>query len=137
MAELAGIETVMLLQSVDLFAYCRAEEVLRIATIARERRFRAGERIYELNGPADVLYCVVRGEVALEGPNGARRSVTALGSFGVEEILSGKLRSQSAVAGQETLVLAIDGEDFFDLLANNVEIVRALFRHLLDATHPL
>jgi len=131
-AELAGIETVMLLQSADLFAHCRAEEMLRIAAIARERPFRAGETIYEHNTPSDALYCVVRGEVAVRGDDGATRSVGPLTTFGVEEILSGRLRAATAVAVADTLVLAIDAEDFFDLLANNVEIVRALFRHLIE-----
>ncbi len=132
MAELAGIETVMLLQSADLFAHCRAEETLRIAAIARERSFRAGETVYERSGPAEALYCVIRGEVEVRGDDGASKSVGPLTTFGVEEILSGRLRAATAVAVSDTLVLAIDAEDFFDLLANNVEIVRALFRHLID-----
>jgi CRP-like cAMP-binding protein len=132
-SELAGIETVMLLQSVDLFAHCRAEEILRIAAIASERHFGSGERIYEVNGPADVLYCVIRGEVILEVPDAARREVTALGTFGVEEILSGRLRTSSAIASQKTLALAIEADDLFDLLAHNINIVRALFRHLLES----
>ena len=132
MAELAGIETVMLLQSADLFAHCRAEETLRIAAIARERTFRAGETVYERSGSADALYCVVRGEVQIQNDSGPSRNVGPLNTFGVEEILSGRLRNATAVATSDTLVLAIDAEDFFDLLANNVEIVRALFRHLID-----
>ena len=136
MAELTGIETVMLLQSADLFAHCRAEETLRIAAIARERSFRAGETVYERSGPADAMYCVVRGEVSVRDDcgDGVARSVGPLRTFGVEEILSGRLRCATAVATVDTLVLAIDAEDFFDLLANNVEIVRALFRHLIDGS---
>ncbi len=132
MAELAGIETVMLLQSADLFAHCRAEETLRIAAIARERTFKAGETVYERSGAAEALYCVVRGEVQVQNDSGPPRSIGPLNTFGVEEILSGRLRGATAVATSDTLVLAIDAEDFFDLLANNVEIVRALFRHLID-----
>jgi CRP-like cAMP-binding protein len=131
-AELAGIETVMLLQSADLFAHCRAEETLRIAAIARERTFHAGQTVYERSGAPDALYCVVRGEVQIQNDSGPPRSVGPLNTFGVEEILSGRLRGGTAVATSDTLVLAIDAEDFFDLLANNVEIVRALFRHLID-----
>jgi len=75
---------------------------------------------------------VVRGEVAVRGDDDATRVVGPLTTFGVEEILSGRLRAATAVAVSDTLVLAIDSEDFFDLLANNVEIVRALFRHLIE-----
>ena len=53
------------------------------------------------------------------------------GRFGVLDILSGQTRSGEAVAASETRVLLIEAEDFFDLLSNNIEIVRALFRTVL------
>lgn len=135
MSELARIETVVFLQSVDLFAFCKAEEVLRISVIANERSFEAGEKIYDVNRPAEDLYCVVRGSAKLESPDGNSWKVGPLGTFGVEEILSGRLRTSSATAETDTLVLSIGAEDFFDLLANNIDIVKGLFRQFLPATH--
>lgn len=132
MSELAGIETVVLLQSVDLFVHCRAEEVLRIAAIVEERQFAAGETIYDVSDSADLLYCLVRGAVSLEGAGHPPRRIGPLQTFGVDEILSARLRASKAVAVEETLALAIAGDDFFDLLANNIEIVRALFRYVMD-----
>jgi NTE family protein len=129
-SELARIETVVFLQSADLFAACKAEEVLRISAIAHERRFEAGEQIYDENDPATALYCVVQGEVRVNQASGGG-TIGPLGTFGVVEILSGRLRTGKAVAEMDTLVLEIDAEDFFDLLANNIEIVKALFRQLL------
>jgi CRP-like cAMP-binding protein len=129
--ELARIEKVMLLRSVDLFAHCRAEEVIRIAAIASQRDFAEGERIYEINEPADALYCVVEGSVRLDFED-ASRSVGPGESFGMLGILSGRLRSVSAVAVEPTTALAVDAEDFFDLLSNNIDIVRALFREILQ-----
>jgi CRP-like cAMP-binding protein len=132
-SKLARIEKVVVLQSSDLFAFCKAEEVLRIAAIARERHFAAGERIYETNDPADTLYCIVHGSVRLDSAQGGVRIAGPLNCFGMVEILSGRLRAGGAIAEADTLALAIDAEDFFDLLSRNVEIVRALFRQLLPA----
>ena len=137
MAELAGIETLVFLQSVDLFRHCRAEEVVRLAAIAGERHFAAGERIYERGDAADALYCVVRGAVGLEGADGERRRVGPLVAFGVVEVLLGRMRSTSAVAEADTLALAIEADDFFDLLANNIEIVKALFRQFVQPEQAL
>lgn len=131
MPELALIEAVVFLQSVDLFAHCKAEEILRIAAIAQERRFAAGEKLFAAGDPADELYCVVRGQVTLD-PAGARRDVGPLQTVGVHEILSGRLRPAGAVSGDDTLALAISADDLFDLLANNIEIVKSLFRHLVQ-----
>ena len=140
MAQLARIEKVVILQSSDLFAICKAEEVLRIATIAHERTFDANETIYEINDAANTLYCVVHGKVRLESARGEVQSAGPLNCFGVLEILTGRLRSSVAVAEEETRVLTINVDDFFDMLSRNVEIVKALFRQLLfaeDATSPL
>jgi CRP-like cAMP-binding protein len=131
MTELARIQIVVFLQSCDLFAFCRADEVLRLAAIARERRVAAGETIYRQGDPAEALYSVVQGEVRLRGGD-ADGGIGPLQSFGVREILCGRLRAAEATAAVDSLVLSIDAEDFFDLLANNIEIVKALFRHLLE-----
>lgn len=132
MSSLAQIEKVMLLRGADLFAHCKAEEVVRIAAIAREQRFSTGERIYERNDPAKTLFCVVDGEVALGGDDSRPARALRGDTFGVTEILSGRLRSQSATATAATVALAIDADDFFDLLSNNIDIVRALFREILS-----
>ena len=129
-AELTRIQIVVALQSCDLFAFCRAEEILRIAGIARERRFEAGRRIYEKSDPAEVLYAIIQGAVDLDDGQRKRRA-GPLEAFGVTELLSGRLRGETATAADESLVLAIEADDFFDLLSNNIDIVKALFRHLL------
>ena len=135
MAELARIETVVFLQSADLFAFCRAEETLRIAMIANEHRFRVGDSLYRTKDPAEALYCVVQGEVRLEDEQGSSRRVGPLATFGAAELLSGTLRTCTATAEKDSLVLAIDAEDFFDLLSSNTEIIKALFRQLLRGGH--
>ena len=131
MADLAQIETVVFLQSVDLFSFCKAEEVLRISSIAKERRFEQGEQIFKEGDESDLLYCVVQGIVSLESGEGGKWMSTPLTTFGVKEILSGRLRTETATATTEALVLGIEAEDFFDLLSHNIEIVKALFRQLL------
>ncbi len=132
MSELASIEKVVFLESVVLFSYCTADELVRIAGIAKERRFDGSEVLYNANEPADTLYCVVKGEVRVEGDGRESKTVGPTAPVGVEEILSGRLRQGTATASEDTLVLAIDAEDFFDLLSNNIEIVRSLFRILLQ-----
>lgn len=132
MAELTRIQIVVALQSCDLFSYCRAEEILRIAGIAQERVLEPGKVIYERNAPAEELLAIVHGQVRLEGNQGAAQTVGPLQTFGVREILCGRLRGETAIAESQSLALAIEAEDFFDLLANNIDIVKALFRHLLQ-----
>jgi len=128
MAPMAQIEMMVFLQGVDLFSHCNAEEVLRLAAIASEQRFEQGEVIFRKDDPADSLFCVVEGKVRLDAGDEAGAVIGASGRFGVLDILSGRPRIGDATAVSDCRVLAIEAEDFFDLLSNNIEIVRALFR---------
>lgn len=131
MTELARIERVVFLQSVDIFSFCKAEEVLRIAAIANEREVRAGEALYLPGEEADSLYCVVRGGVRLRAADGSDRLAGPLTTIGVLESLSGGPRTAEATAEVDTLLLVIEVDDLFDLLAHNIEIIKALVRHLI------
>ena len=133
--QLAKIESIVFLQSVDLFSFCKAEEVLRIAAIAQEKRVEAGELLYRANDLADSIYCIVRGEVELAGGAGGEQRLGPMRTLGVIEILSGRLRQETVRASTDVLLLALSADDFFDLLANNIEIVKALFRYLIRELH--
>ena len=133
MTQMARIEMMVFLQGVDLFSFCDADQMLRLAAISREWQFDAGETIYSDGAPADALYCVVEGGVRLVHGDGREDEVGPRGRFGVGEILSGRLRDGSAVASKPTQVLIIEADDFFDLLSNNIEIVKSLFRQLTKA----
>jgi len=136
-SELTRIQIVVALQSSDLFSSCKAEEIVRLAGIAHQRHYSTGATIYEQSGPAEMLYLVVHGEVRLQGTDAPPLMIGPLQSFGVREILCGRLRARDAIAAKETLVLGFEAEEFFDLLANNIDIVKALFRNLLpDGASP-
>jgi len=128
---LAQIEKVLLLRAAGLFSHCNAEAVVRIASIAAERRFDAGDAIYRAGDPADALYLVVSGSVDVAESDDGRRAIGPRGTFGVHEILSGRLRTTRARALEPTVTLAIEADDFFDLLSHDIEIVKALFREIL------
>lgn len=125
MAEMARIEKVVALREVDLFGSCSAEQILQLAAIAAERRLSRGEVVYRPSEPAQALFCVVEGRVRVGDDEAAPGE-----AFGVLDILSGRLRAGSAVALEDSLVLEIATDDFFDLLSNSVEIVKAIFRQL-------
>ncbi|CAM2065317.1 Cyclic nucleotide-binding domain-containing protein [Sulfidibacter corallicola] len=138
MNTMAQIEIILFLREVKLFQYCSASEILGIAGIAHERVFPADQTIYLPGDPTEFLFCVVEGHIQLEQPDEHGNSESkVLGpheAFGHREILSGRLRRGTAIAQTETRVLTIDSEDFFDLMANNIEIVKALFRKMLSPT---
>ena len=102
--------------------------------IADEQALEPDEEIYRPNDPSEALYCVVTGDVEIDG-NGSIRRITSGEMFGYREILSDRLRGCRATAKSETVALAIEADDFFDLLSDNIEIVKALFRDITAEPH--
>jgi AAA family ATP:ADP antiporter len=131
MTHMAHIEMMVFLQGVDLFAHCNADQVLRLAAIASEETLAKGDEVFRRGDPPDALYCVVEGRVRLGGDDSGT-VVGPSGRFGVLDILSDRPRSGDAVAVTETRLLTVEAEDFFDLLSNNIDIVKALFRTVVS-----
>jgi CRP-like cAMP-binding protein len=130
MNQMAHIEKVVFLQGVDLFASCSAEQLVQLAAISGTRHFAEGERIYARDEPPEAMYCVVDGTVDIEVTDAEAEVAERGETFGVTDILSDRLRTGSATSRATSNVLVIEAEDFFDLLSNNIEIVRALFQQL-------
>jgi CRP-like cAMP-binding protein len=130
---LTTIEKVMFLRGVEPFSSCRAEEAVRLAAIAAERGFEARETIYEADAEAQACLCLVEGRVTLARAGSEPRTVEAPATIGLLEILSGRRREETATVTSEdgARMLVIEAEDLFDLLSNNIEIVKSLFRALL------
>ncbi len=130
MNRMAHIEKVVFLQGVDLFASCSAEQLVQLAAIASDRQFFEGEKIYSRDEPPEAMYCVVEGSVDLVTPDEGTVVAERGETFGVVDILSDQLRTGNATSRVASSVLVIEAEDLFDLLSNNIEIVRALFQQL-------
>ena len=85
---LTQIEKVLFLQGVEVFSYCSASQILRIASIAHEQRFASGEEVFSLNDAADSIYCIVEGSVKLENAFNESAVVEQNATFGLLDILN-------------------------------------------------
>ena len=129
--ELAIIEKVFLLQSIDLFSNAEAEALVRLASIAREERYESGDVIQKEGATPDDFYVVVRGRITLKSES-LNRSDEAIEhqAFGILSVLDGEPLLFSAVCSEDSLVLRIDSDDFFDHLTDDEEIVKGIVRYL-------
>lgn len=88
----------------------------RLVAQASRRQFAAGAGIYAAGSPADCLYLLVDGAVALVSPHGRRRAVRA-GRFGEEAASDTHAYLADAVAVEETTVLCVPRAALCALLA--------------------
>ena len=131
------IEKVIFLQDIDVFKEVRVEDLAHIAAITEEVTFQPGTNLYEVNDSADSLYLVLDGKVRLHR-NGQEISVSgpheALGTWA---LFDNQPRVATATTLEETLVLKISREDFYDLLSDHVRIAEAMLRSLARSLRSL
>jgi len=132
MAELNIVEKVISLEAVELMSSLTPEQLARIASIAQEVRFPPGKAILEAGKPLDALYVIVEGAVELSrggAPLTTARENEVLGAWALFE--EDDPLPVTARTLEDTRLLRIARDDFYDLLADNSEITSAIFSTLV------
>ncbi|HZI07234.1 MAG TPA: cyclic nucleotide-binding domain-containing protein [Archangium sp.] len=124
----ATVQKLFLLEEVHVFSQSDVDDVAAVAAIAREARFRAGERVFSQGDPGDALYVIIEGVVDARSNGEHVLRMRAKETFGDLSLLDGAPRPTDAIAVEDTRVLVIDRRDFLDLLADRPELLTGFFR---------
>ena len=127
---LTTIEKVIFLKSVDIFEHATVEQLGRIAGLMEEIHFEAGEIIFKEGDPGDALYLLLNGPVLLEKNGNTIRELKEKEAFGTLEVLDFNPRAVTAKAIDQVRALKLNGQEFYDLLSLDIEMVQAVFRML-------
>ena len=127
---LTTIEKVIFLKSVDIFEHATVEQLGRIAGLMEEIHFEAGEIIFKEGDPGDALYLLLNGPVLLEKNGNTIRELKEKEAFGTLEVLDFHPRATTAKAVDHVRALKLNGQEFYDLLSLDIEMVQAVFRML-------
>jgi CRP-like cAMP-binding protein len=131
MAERNLVEKVIALEGVELLKNLNPDQLARIATIAKEVHYPPGKVILEPGKSPDALFVVLDGEVALDqngGPLTAARRNDVLGAWALFDDEPMPLTAKTV---DDTSLLRIGRDDFYDLLSDNMEITAAIFTTLV------
>jgi HEAT repeat protein len=121
------MQKVFLLEGVAIFEHCSVDDLAALAAIAHERRFARGTLVYRENDPGDALFVIIEGRVRSEKDGRTIMEVKEKEAFGDISLLDGAPRPASALALTDTRVLAIDRQDFLDLISDRPELLKGLF----------
>jgi len=131
------IEKVLALQDVELFNQVSTDALAHLAAIAREETYESGDDLFVENDAADSLHLVLSGNARLHR---AGRDVTTAGAgdvLGTWALLDVDTRIATATATSPIHALRIERLDFFDLIAENLEITQGVFRSLVGRVRKL
>ena len=131
MPELNIVEKVIALEAVELLKNLSPEQLSRIATIAREVKHPPGKTILDPKQPLDALYVIVDGSVELSRNGEVLHTAAQNDVLGAWALFDEDPMPVSAKTVEDTRLLRIGRDDFYDLLSDNVEITAAIFSTLV------
>src|SRR3954465_8271534 len=131
MAELNLVEKVIALEGVDLLKGLKAYQLARIASIATELRHAPGHVVLNPSLPLDALFVVLDGAVALSKDGVELHTARQNEVLGAWALFDNEPMPVTATASEDTRLLRIGRDDFYELLSDNVEITTAVFGTLV------
>ena len=131
MAELNIVEKVIALEGVELLKNLNPDQLSRIATIAKEEQFPPGKLVLEPNKALDALYVILDGSVELSQNSGAATTARQNDVLGAWALFDPEPMPVTAKTTEDTRLLRISRDDFYDLLSDNMEITASIFAILV------
>ncbi len=134
---LTTVEKVIFLQDVDIFKYTSTEDLAHIAAITDEVKFEADKPIFQEGEFPDAMYVVIEGKVRLSRENQEVMVAGQKEAFGTWALFDDEPRVATATSLEDSILLRIDKEDFFDLLADHVEITQSILKVMVKRLRKL
>jgi CRP-like cAMP-binding protein len=134
---LSPVEKVLCLQRVDIFKHATTEMLTYISSIAEIVEVPPQTVIFAEQEMSDAMYVVVTGRVRLEKEG---KEIVVAGpsqSFGTWALFDNTPRLMSAVAVEDTVLLKIVSDTFYEFLADHEEVTPAIFRAVIERVKAL
>jgi len=128
---MTNLEKVLLLQDIELFSQVTLEQLSYLAAITQEITVPKGRQLYTEGDLPDGLYILVSGSVLMRRAEREIDRILPNGTFGVWALFDDEPRLATAETIEESRLLFVPREDFYDVLSDHVEIVAGLFKHLV------
>lgn len=131
------IEKVIFLQNVDVFTQVPTNQLAALAAIAEEITVLKNDVVYREHDAPDALYLVLEGEIKLHREDQEIAVAESNEAFGAWALFDDEPRVVQATALTDVRLLRIDKDDFFDLLADNIEVTQSIIKSIVKRLRAL
>jgi CRP/FNR family cyclic AMP-dependent transcriptional regulator len=120
------------LRQVPLFAELDADELARIASVFKERRFSAGETVIQQGSGAAAFFVIVSGEVTVLIDGVEHRTMLPGEYFGEMALIDAGVRTATVKAATDLLLSGVTFWDFRPIVEQNGAIGWKLMQSLIE-----
>jgi CRP/FNR family cyclic AMP-dependent transcriptional regulator len=124
------IEKILLLKNSDIFKVCKEVDLIDIASICIEEHFNKGVTIFKKGDPGNCMYFIYSGRVSIHDKEHELAVLSENEIFGELSLLDSEPRSASATTLTDCILLKIEQELFYDVIATNSDILKGIMRTL-------
>jgi CRP-like cAMP-binding protein len=124
------IEKILLLKNSDIFKVCKEVDLIDIASICIENHFNKGVTIFKKDDPGNCMYFIYSGKVSIHDKEHELAVLSENEIFGELSLLDSEPRSASATTLSDCILLKIEQELFYDVIATNSDILKGIMRTL-------
>ena len=124
------IEKILLLKNSDIFKTCNEVDLIDIASICAENYFEPGVNIFKKGDQGNCMYFIHSGQESIHDGEHQLAVLSENEIFGELSLLDAESRSASATALSDCILLKIEQELFYDVVATNSDILKGIMRTL-------
>ncbi len=134
---LTTVEKVFFLQDIDIFKYTLTEDLAHIATITEEIEFDTNFVIFKEGEIPNAMYLVIEGKVKLDRDGKIVMIANSKEVFGTWALFDDEPRVVTATTMENSLLLKIEKNSFYELLADHVRITQGILKTMVKRMRSL
>jgi CRP/FNR family transcriptional regulator, cyclic AMP receptor protein len=128
------MDRVDLLRNIPLFESLEQDDLAALVARLREVRFESGQTVFSQGDEGDAMYLIEEGAVDVVAGSGKQRvTVASLFKqqyFGELSLLDGAPRSATTVTARDTVLLALERDDFVDFIKRRPEAALSIMHEI-------
>jgi CRP-like cAMP-binding protein len=128
---LSTVEKVLILKTINLFNSTPDEILADVAALLEEIELPSGSTIFQKGDAGDCMYIIVSGHVKVHDGDHIVNTLHDGDVFGEMAMLDPEPRLASVTALEETKLLRLDQQPFFELMEDRVEVAYGVI-HVLS-----
>jgi ATP:ADP antiporter, AAA family len=127
---LMPIEKVMALKTTEIFKETSEDILVEIAYIVKEISFKAGEVIFHKNDNGTCMFIIYHGSVKVHDGDHILARLNTRDFFGELSLLDAEPRSATVTALEDSVLLRVDQNAFYEIMADRTEVTREIMKIL-------